>query len=305
MNKTENYHIPVLLEPSVNGLDVQSNKIYVDVTFGGGGHSKLISDKLNGSGHLYVFDQDADAQKNAWKESNFTFIPSNFKYMTNHLHALGVKKVDGILADLGVSSHQFNEFERGFSFRSDAFLDMRMNQRAGLSASNVINQYEEKDLVRVFREFGELKNAFKVASRIVLKREEQKIDSTHKLMNAIQDMAPAKKRNQFLAQVFQAIRIEVNQELEVLKSFLLQCEKLLNPNGRLVVISYHSLEDRLVKNFFKKGDFSGMEQKDFFGHSQKPFDEINRKVIVPDEVELKRNSRSRSAKLRIGKRNGK
>ena len=303
MNKTENYHIPVLLEPSINGLNIQSNKLYVDVTFGGGGHSKLISDKLNGSGHLYVFDQDADAQKNAWKASNFTFIPSNFKYMTNHLHALGVKKVDGILADLGVSSHQFNEFERGFSFRSDAFLDMRMNQHAGLSASDVINQYEEKDLARVFREFGELKNAYKVASRIVLKREEGKIDSTHKLMNAIQDMAPAKKRNQFLAQVFQAIRIEVNQELEVLKSFLLQCEKLLNVDGRLVVISYHSLEDRLVKNFFKKGDFSGMEQKDFFGHSQKPFDEINRKVIVPDELELKRNSRSRSAKLRIGKRN--
>lgn len=303
MNKTENYHIPVLLEPSINGLNIQSNKLYVDVTFGGGGHSKLISDKLNGSGHLYVFDQDADAQKNAWKASNFTFIPSNFKYMTNHLHALGVKKVDGILADLGVSSHQFNEFERGFSFRSDAFLDMRMNQHASLSASEVVNQYEENDLVRVFREFGELKNAYKVASRIVLKREEGKIDSTHKLMNAIQDMAPAKKRNQFLAQVFQAIRIEVNQELEVLKSFLLQCEKLLNVDGRLVVISYHSLEDRLVKNFFKKGDFSGMEQKDLFGHSQKPFDEINRKVIIPDEVELKRNSRSRSAKLRIGKRN--
>ena len=305
MNKTENYHIPVLLEPSINGLNIQSNKLYVDVTFGGGGHSKLISDKLNGSGHLYVFDQDADAQKNAWKASNFTFIPSNFKYMTNHLHALGVKKVDGILADLGVSSHQFNEFERGFSFRSDAFLDMRMNQHASLSASEVINQYEEKDLVRVFREFGELKNAYKVASRIVLKREEGKIDSTHKLMNAIQDMAPVKKRNQFLAQVFQAIRIEVNQELEVLKSFLLQCEKLLNVDGRLVVISYHSLEDRLVKNFFKKGDFSGMEKKDFFGHLQKPFDEINRKVIVPDELELKRNSRSRSAKLRIGKRNDK
>ena len=303
MNKTENYHIPVLLEPSINGLNIQSNKLYVDVTFGGGGHSKLISDKLNGSGHLYVFDQDADAQKNAWKASNFTFIPSNFKYMTNHLHALGVKKVDGILADLGVSSHQFNEFERGFSFRSDAFLDMRMNQHASLSASEVVNQYGEKDLVRVFREFGELKNAYKVASRIVLKREEGKIDSTHKLMNAIQDMAPAKKRNQFLAQVFQAIRIEVNQELEVLKSFLLQCEKLLNVDGRLVVISYHSLEDRLVKNFFKKGDFSGMEQKNLFGHSQKPFDEINRKVIIPDEVELKRNSRSRSAKLRIGKRN--
>jgi len=303
MNKTENYHIPVLLEPSINGLNIQSNKLYVDVTFGGGGHSKLISDKLNGSGHLYVFDQDADAQKNAWKASNFTFIPSNFKYMTNHLHALGVKKVDGILADLGVSSHQFNEFERGFSFRSDAFLDMRMNQHASLSASEVINQYEEKDLVRVFREFGELKNAYKLASRIVLKREEGKIDSTHKLMNAIQDMAPAKKRNQFLAQVFQAIRIEVNQELEVLKSFLLQCEKLLNVDGRLVVISYHSLEDRLVKNFFKKGDFSGIEQKNLFGHSQKPFDEINRKVIIPDEVELKRNSRSRSAKLRIGKRN--
>ena len=302
MNKTENYHIPVLLEPSINGLNIQSNKLYVDVTFGGGGHSKLISDKLNGSGHLYVFDQDADAQKNAWKASNFTFIPSNFKYMTNHLHALGVKKVDGILADLGVSSHQFNEFERGFSFRSDAFLDMRMNQHASLSASEVVNQYEEKDLVRVFREFGELKNAYKVASRIVLKREEGKIDSTHKLMNAIQDMAPAKKRNQFLAQVFQAIRIEVNQELEVLKSFLLQCEKLLNVDGRLCNI-YHSLEDRLVKNFFKKGDFSGMEQKDLFGHSKKPFDEINRKVIIPDEVELKRNSRSRSAKLRIGKRN--
>ena len=303
MNKTEDYHIPVLLEPSINGLNIQSNKLYVDVTFGGGGHSKLISDKLNGSGHLYVFDQDADAQKNAWKASNFTFIPSNFKYMTNHLHALGVKKVDGILADLGVSSHQFNEFERGFSFRSDSFLDMRMNQHASLSASEVVNQYEEKDLVRVFREFGELKNAYKVASRIVLKREEGKIDSTHKLMNAIQDMAPAKKRNQFLAQVFQAIRIEVNQELEVLKSFLLQCEKLLNVDGRLVVISYHSLEDRLVKNFLKKGDFSGMEQKNLFGHSQKPFDEINRKVIIPDEVELKRNSRSRSAKLRIGKRN--
>ena len=303
MNKTEDYHIPVLLGPSIDGLNIQSNKIYVDVTFGGGGHSKLISDKLNGSGHLYVFDQDADAQKNAWTADNFTFISSNFKYISNHLHALGVKKVDGILADLGVSSFQFNEFERGFSFRSDAFLDMRMNKSSELTARDVLNTYEEKDLVSLFRNYGELNRASKIASIIVLSREASSIDTTHSLMKLVEHMAPAKKRNQFLAQVFQALRIEVNNELDALKSLLTQSSDLLNEDGRLAVMSYHSLEDRIVKNFLKKGSFSGVEQKDFFGNSIKPFSEINRKVIVADEQELLTNPRSRSARLRIAKRN--
>ena len=197
MNKTENYHIPVLLKPSIDGLNIQPDKIYVDVTFGGGGHSKLISQKLNGSGHLYVFDQDADSKKNLWSADNFTFISSNFKYISNHLRALGVEKVDGILADLGVSSYQFNEFERGFSFRSDAFLDMRMNKSSELTASDVVNTYKEVDLVKLFREYGELNRASKIAAVIILKREDSPIDSTHKLMRAIEHMAPAKKRNQF------------------------------------------------------------------------------------------------------------
>ena len=303
MNKTENYHIPVLLKPSIDGLNIQPDKIYVDVTFGGGGHSKLISQKLNGSGHLYVFDQDADSKKNLWSADNFTFISSNFKYISNHLRALGVEKVDGILADLGVSSYQFNEFERGFSFRSDAFLDMRMNKSSELTASDVVNTYKEVDLVKLFREYGELNRASKIAAVIVLKREDSPIDSTHKLMRAIEHMAPAKKRNQFLAQVFQALRIEVNNELDALKSLLSQSSELLNNEGRLVVMSYHSLEDRIVKNYLKKGSFSGVEEKDFFGHSKKPFNEINRKVIVADEKELLTNPRSRSARLRIAVRN--
>ncbi len=303
MNKTEDYHIPVLLGPSIDGLNIQSDKIYVDVTFGGGGHSRVISEKLNGTGHLYVFDQDADSQKNTWTADNFTFISSNFKYISNHLHALGVKKVDGILADLGVSSFQFNEFERGFSFRSDAFLDMRMNKSSELTARDVLNTYEEKDLVSLFRNYGELNRASKIASIIVLSREASSIDTTHSLMKLVEHMAPAKKRNQFLAQVFQALRIEVNNELDALKSLLTQSSDLLNEDGRLAVMSYHSLEDRIVKNFLKKGSFSGVEQKDFFGNSIKPFSEINRKVIVADEQELLTNPRSRSARLRIAKRN--
>ncbi len=303
MNKTEDYHIPVLLGPSIDGLNIQSDKIYVDVTFGGGGHSRVISEKLNGTGHLYVFDQDADSKENTWTADNFTFISSNFKYISNHLHALGVKKVDGILADLGVSSFQFNEFERGFSFRSDAFLDMRMNKSSELTARDVLNTYEEKDLVSLFRNYGELNRASKIASIIVLSREASSIDTTHSLMKLVEHMAPAKKRNQFLAQVFQALRIEVNNELDALKSLLTQSSDLLNEDGRLAVMSYHSLEDRIVKNFLKKGSFSGVEQKDFFGNSIKPFSEINRKVIVADEQELLTNPRSRSARLRIAKRN--
>ena len=304
MTNNEKYHIPVLLEACIDGLNIQSGKIYVDVTFGGGGHSRLIHDQLKGSGHLYSFDQDEDAADNSWVANNFTFIASNFKYMSNHLRALGVKGVDGIIADLGVSSHQFNHFERGFSFREDADLDMRMNRKSGVTAADVINSYDEADLFLLFKKYGELTQSRKIASKIVAIRDLSPIKSTHQLIDIVSSYCPSRKQNQFFAQVFQALRIEVNGELDALESFLLQSSDLLNDGGRLVVMSYHSLEDRIVKKYLKKGAFDGEEKKDFYGNSLKPFTEINRKVMVPGEQELINNPRSRSARLRIAKRNG-
>lgn len=303
-NKEEVYHIPVMLNQCIEGLNINPDGIYVDVTFGGGGHSKEIFKKLSPKGKLIVFDQDPDAKNNAWEADNFFFVASNFAFISNHLRLLGISKVDGILADLGVSSHQFDEGKRGFSIRSNDPLDMRMNQNGDLSAKKLVNEYAEEDLIAVFRSFGELPNARKIASTIVLAREKGEIETTGELMKILENCAPKFKDHKFFAQLFQAIRIEVNNEIDVLEKFLLQTADVLAPNGRLVVMSYHSLEDRLVKNFMKRGSLKGEITKDFFGNVLKPFTEINRHPIVPEEEELSLNSRARSAKLRIAEKNG-
>jgi 16S rRNA (cytosine1402-N4)-methyltransferase len=276
----------------------------VDVTFGGGGHSREIYKKLSSKGKLIVFDQDPDAKANAWEADNFYFIAANFAYMSNHLRMMGIKDVDGILADLGVSSHQFDIESRGFSIRADAPLDMRMNKSGELSAFTVVNEYDERELIKIFRTFGELPNARKITDQIMKNRASKKIKTTTQLMEILGNCAPKFKEHKFFAQVFQAIRIEVNQELEVLKSFLEQTEECIKPNGRLVVMSYHSLEDRLVKNYLKRGSIHGEITKDFFGNVLKPFNEVNRHPIVAVEEEIERNTRARSAKLRIAERNG-
>jgi len=301
-NKQETYHVPVMLNECLEGLNIQPNGIYVDVTFGGGGHSKEIFKQLSSEGKLIVFDQDPDARKNAWEAPNFHFIASNFAFISNHLRMMGIKKVDGILADLGVSSHQFDAGERGFSIRSNDPLDMRMNQSSEQSAETIIATYTEKELTRIFKQYGELNNAFKIAQTLIIARENNAIKTTGDLMTVLEKCAPKHKENRFFAQVFQAIRIEVNQELEVLERFLLQTQDILNPGGRLVVMSYHSLEDRLVKNYMKKGSLEGTVEKDFFGNILKPFDEVVRHPITPSEEEIERNSRARSAKLRIAER---
>ena len=295
----EEYHIPVLFDESIEGLNIKEDGIYVDVTFGGGGHSRGIISKLGEKGRLFAFDQDKDALNNAIDDERFTLINMNFKHIKNYLRLHGVKKVDGILADLGVSSHQFDVAERGFSTRFDGRLDMRMNQSAPLSAFEVINEYELEDLTRVLRDYGELKNAWKVANKIVDFREENTIVTNDDLKNLTMSLAPRNRENRFFAQLFQAIRIEVNQEMDVLKSFLEASNGVLNPEGRLVVISYHSLEDRLVKRYMKTGLFHGEPEKDFYGNIDVPFKVITRKVVVPNEEEISRNSRARSAKLRI------
>jgi 16S rRNA (cytosine1402-N4)-methyltransferase len=304
MENNIEYHIPVLLNECIDGLNINPDGVYVDVTFGGGGHSRHIFSKLSSKGKLIAFDQDPDAKNNLWEADNFHFIPSNFSFLSNHLLAHGVKKVDGILADLGVSSHQFDEGDRGFSFRADAPLDMRMNQRSEKSAKTVVNTYDELELIRIFREYGELNQARKIAQAIVLEREYTSIETTFQLREIIQHLAPKFKDYKFFAQVFQAIRIEVNREMEALEKFLEQTSEVLRPGGRLVVMSYHSLEDRLVKNYMKRGSLDGEIEKDFFGNVLKPFSEINRHPIVPSEQELENNTRSRSAKLRIAERNG-
>lgn len=301
-NKQETYHVPVMLNECLEGLNIQPNGIYIDVTFGGGGHSKEIFKKLSPEGKLIVFDQDPDARKNAWEAPNFHFIASNFAFISNHLRMMGIKKVDGILADLGVSSHQFDAGERGFSIRSNDPLDMRMNQSSEQSAETVIANYTEKELTRIFKQYGELNNAFKIAQTLIIARENNPIKTTGDLMSVLEKCAPKHKENRFFAQVFQAIRIEVNQELEVLERFLLQTQDILNPGGRLVIMSYHSLEDRLVKNYMKKGSLEGTIEKDFFGNILKPFDEVVRHPITPSEEEIEHNSRARSAKLRIAER---
>ncbi|KNB62646.1 16S rRNA (cytosine(1402)-N(4))-methyltransferase RsmH [Chryseobacterium sp. Hurlbut01] len=293
------YHNPVLLKQSVDDLVTNLDGIYVDCTFGGGGHSREILDRLSENGKLYAFDQDLDALKNTIDDPKFTLINQNFRFLENSLLAYGVSKVDGILADLGVSSHQFDEAERGFSTRNNAPLDMRMNVMQSLDAKKVINEYEEDALADIFYYYGELREARKLARDIVHHRKEKVINTTEELKKLF-SFLPPHKVNKFYAQLFQAIRIEVNQELEVLKEMLVQAYNVLKPGGRLVVISYHSLEDRLVKRFLKNGMFEGEPQRDIYGNYEKTFELIKSKAIIPDNKEIEENSRARSAKMRTG-----
>jgi 16S rRNA (cytosine1402-N4)-methyltransferase len=295
------YHNPVLLEASVEGLKINPSGIYVDVTFGGGGHSKAILKKLDGNGKLVAFDQDQDALANALEDERFQLITENFRNIKRFLRFYGIKEVDGILADLGVSSHQFDVAERGFSTRFDAELDMRMNQKEGLNAFTVVNEYAEADIKRILSEFGELSNAGTMANTIVQARSEEPIKNTEQLKHVLSKFLPAHKSHKILAQIYQAIRIEVNQEMDVLKEFLEQALEVLKPGGRLSVISYHSLEDRLVKRFMKNGLFDGEPEKDFYGNFSVPFKTVG-KLIVPSTAEIKINNRARSAKLRIAEK---
>ncbi len=292
------YHNPVLLHESIDALNIKEDGVYVDVTFGGGGHSREILSRLGASGKLFAFDQDPDALKNVVDDARFTLIPENFRYITRYLKFHGVKKVDGVLADLGVSSHQFDEAERGFSTRFDADLDMRMNQKAVVSAKDVVNEYDEEKLADVLFLYGELRNSRNLARTIAEERTKQRIETSFQLKQVLKKYLPAAKEHKILAQIFQAIRIEVNEELEVLKEFLKQLPALLKENGRISIISYHSLEDRLVKRFIRTGLFSGEPEKDFFGNTNEPLKKVG-KLIVPTPQEVNVNNRARSAKLRI------
>ena len=295
------YHNPVLLQESVDGLNIHPDGVYVDVTFGGGGHSKEILKRLGPNGKLFAFDQDEDALANALADDRFTLINENFRFIKRFLRFYGVKSVDGILGDLGVSSHQFDVPERGFSTRFDADLDMRMSQKNDLSAYKVVNEYDEANLKRVFLDYGELKNAPVLARTIVEARTQFPIKTTDELKEVLSRYLPERVKNKILAQIYQAIRIEVNQEMDVLKEFLEQSLEILKPEGRLSVISYHSLEDRLVKRFVKNGMFDGEPERDFFGNFSVPFKTIG-KLIVPNANEIKENNRARSAKLRIAEK---
>lgn len=292
------YHNPVLLKESVDGLNIKPAGVYVDVTFGGGGHSREILSRLNEQGKLFAFDQDEDAQRNTIDDPRFTLIPQNFRFIKRYLRFYGIKKVDGILADLGVSSHQFDEAGRGFSTRFDADLDMRMNQSGALSAFEVINKYDEEKLADVLFNYSELRNAKDIARRIVEKRSEEKIKTSFQLKEVLEAFVPKSQEHKVLAQIFQGIRIEVNQEIEALKEFLLQVPELLNEEGRLSVLSYHSLEDRLVKRFIRSGLFEGEPEKDYYGNITVPLKKVGQ-MKVPSFLEIKKNSRARSAKLRI------
>jgi 16S rRNA (cytosine1402-N4)-methyltransferase len=295
------YHNPVLLKETVDGLNINPDGVYVDVTFGGGGHSKEILSRLGANGKLFGFDQDEDAWANALPDERFTLIQENFRYIKRFLRFHGIKQVDGILADLGVSSHQFDVPERGFSTRFDADLDMRMSKKNELDAHKVINEYDDSNLKRVFLDYGELKIAPALARTIIEAREQKSIDTTDELKLILQRFLPDQFKNKVLAQIYQAIRIEVNQEMDVLKEFLEQSLDILKPEGRLSVISYHSLEDRLVKRFMKNGLFEGEPEKDFFGNFSVPFKLVG-KLIVPSDEEIKINNRARSAKLRIAEK---
>ena len=295
------YHNPVLLQETVGGLDIKPNGVYVDVTFGGGGHSREIMKRLGDGGKLYAFDQDQDAQQNNIDDSRFTLIPENFRYVKRFLRFNGVKKVDGILGDFGVSSHQFDVAERGFSTRFESDLDMRMNQNDSLSAYHVVNEYEEEALRQVLWQYGELRNAPKIARTIVGDRKETPIKTSEQLKQVLRPFLPKHREHKILAQIYQAIRIEVNQEIEVLKEFLTQTEQLLETGGRLSLISYHSLEDRLVKRYIRNGLFEGEPEKDMYGNFEVPFKKVG-KLIIPDHKEIKENNRARSAKLRIAER---
>jgi 16S rRNA (cytosine1402-N4)-methyltransferase len=297
------YHNPVLLHATVDGLNINPDGVYVDVTFGGGGHSKEILSRLGPNGKLFAFDQDEDALANALPDERFTLINENFRFIKRFLRFYGIKEVDGILGDLGVSSHQFDVAERGFSTRFDADLDMRMSQKNDLNAYRVVNEYDEANLRRVFLDYGELKNAPALARTIIEAREHQLIKTTDELKEVLAKYLPERVRNKILAQIYQAIRIEVNQEMDVLKEFLEQSLEILKPGGRLSVISYHSLEDRLVKRFIKNGMFEGEPERDFYGNFSVPFKTIG-KLIVPDSEEIKVNNRARSAKLRIAEKKG-
>ena len=292
------YHNPVLLQESIEALSIKKEGVYVDVTYGGGGHSKEILKRLGENGRLFGFDQDPDAQANVLDDKRFVLIPENFRYISRFLRFYGIRKVDGVLADLGVSSHQFDEAERGFSTRFDGGLDMRMNQRSKISAKEVINNYSEEKIAKILFLYGELRNSRNMAKTIVEKRQEEPIDTSFQLRKVLQRFLPNAKGHKIIAQIFQAIRIEVNEELDVLKEFLEQLPNLLNDEGRLCVISYHSLEDRLVKRYFKTGLFSGEPEKDFFGNTNVPLQKVG-KLIVPTPQEIKLNNRARSAKLRI------
>ncbi len=298
----EDYHVPVLLEECINGLSINPNGIYVDCTFGGGGHSKAILEKLK-KGKLVAFDQDAEAIANKPNNKNLIMVQGNFRFLRNYLRYHKIDKVDGLMADLGVSSHHFDDEERGFSFRFNAGLDMRMNQSAALTAEKVLNEYEVDALKSIFKNYGELREGGRIAGFIDRYRKKKKIETVEQFKELLEPVLPPKNQSKILAQVFQALRIEVNQEMEALKEMLLQTADVIKPGGRLVVITYHSLEDRLVKNYLKNGMFEGEPEKDLYGNYEVPFSLVNRKIIVPDDDEIKRNNRARSAKLRIAQKN--
>ena len=299
----ESYHVPVLLQESVDGLDIKPDGIYVDVTFGGGGHSREILNRLGKMGHLYSFDQDEDAEKNILNDNRFTFVRSNFRYLRNWMRYYGVDQIDGLLADLGVSSHHFDDETRGFSFRFDAPLDMRMNKRSGMTAAEILNNYDEDQLADIFYIYGELKNARKIATAIIRARSVKAIETTADLLQATESLFQREREKKEIAKLFQALRIEVNHEMDALKEMLSGAQAVLREGGRLSVITYHSLEDRIVKNIMKAGNAEGKVSQDFFGRIEAPFRQISNKVIIPDEEEQLRNPRSRSAKLRIAERN--
>ncbi|MBF1531885.1 MAG: 16S rRNA (cytosine(1402)-N(4))-methyltransferase RsmH [Prevotella salivae] len=314
VKKAETYHVPVLLKESVDGLNIQSGGVYVDVTFGGGGHSSEILSRLDEQAHLYSFDQDADAEQNVMRsevgaerrfvdDPRFTFVRSNFRYLKNWMRYYGVESIDGLLADLGVSSHHFDDESRGFSFRFDAQLDMRMNKRAGKTAADIVNDYDEEALANLFYLYGEIKQSRRLAAAIVKARSQQRIVTTQDLLGILEPIFKREREKKDLAKVFQALRIEVNHEMDALKEMLKSATELLKPGGRLSVITYHSLEDRIVKNIMKTGNVEGKRIQDFYGRIETPFTLINNKVIVPSENEQQENPRSRSAKLRIAEKN--
>jgi 16S rRNA (cytosine1402-N4)-methyltransferase len=295
------YHLPALLSESIAGLNLKPDGIYVDVTFGGGGHSRAILEHLT-TCRLIAFDQDADAAANIINDERFTFLNQNFRYLKNNLRFIGINAIDGLIADLGVSFHQFDENERGFSFRSDAELDMRMNRQASVKASDILRTYDEEQLAGVFFRYGELRSSRKLAAAIVNARTARPVITSADLMSALEGLVPKRDENKFYARLFQALRIEVNHELESLKEMLTQALEILKAGGRIAVITYHSLEDRLVKNFIRTGNFEGESEKDFYGNVTAPFRAVNRKVIVPSEKEIEENSRARSARLRIAEK---
>ena len=297
MNEALVYHTPVLLKESVDGMEISPNDICIDVTFGGGGHSREILSRLGKRGHLYSFDQDQDAEKNAPEDKRFTFVRGNFRFIYNFMHYHDAMEVDAILADLGVSGHHFDDETRGFSFRFDADLDMRMNKRGGETAADLLNRASEEELTRIFKLYGELNCAKKLAARIVKTRSTKPIQRVNELIEIAKPFCPPQREKKEMAKVFQALRIEINKEVEALQEMLVSAKDLLKPGGRLSVITYHSIEDRIVKNFMKSGNFDGIVEKDFFGRVTSPFDV--KKVIVPTDEEMERNPRSRSAKLRI------